>query len=366
MTRWLCAILCGFCFLPLVAQTPAVNGIAANYYRGFFWAHREEILHLGARTQGAEITFTRRTGSKGNSNNWEHVYRFPRIGLSFSFLDLGLPDITGYAIGILPHIELPVVVNNNSSLHFRMGTGVGYLTKKWDLEHNISNKAVGSHINGNMRLHFIFRHRLTAKSEINFGAGITHYSNGNFRMPNLGVNSVELMAGLTLWQREVRKIPLSERVVLPHQRRNRLEIIVFAGKRQINLIYAQRIVIPGFSAKWMRSLSHRSALGGGVDVFFDKGHVSPDNPADAVQHPHLSQYTEIGIKISHELNIGKFAFITDLGAYPYIPTLIKGRMYQRLGFKYQVSPHWAAITTLKTHFAKADFFEWGISYSILH
>jgi hypothetical protein len=37
--------------------------------------------------------------------------------------------------------------------------------------------------------------------------------------------------------------------------------------------------------------------------------------------------------------------------------------YNRFGLRYRINSNWFAQLTLKTHFAKADFGEWGFGYA---
>ena len=80
----------------------------------------------------------------------------------------------------------------------------------------------------------------------------------------------------------------------------------------------------------------------------------------------MGEYSELGFKLCHETLLGKLTIVTDAAVYFYRPKTFKGLFYQRVGIKYNVAPSWHIFTTLKTHFFRADFIEWGIGYTILH
>ena len=57
--------------------------------------------------------------------------------------------------------------------------------------------------------------------------------------------------------------------------------------------------------------------------------------------------------------------VRNLGAHlEYICKLFgnNGMFFNRIGLRYMLSKHPIANVTLLTHFAKADYFEWGMGY----
>ena len=358
--RTLLILTCAFCFCTLTAQNNP--GIGINGYQGVLWAHRTSMAHLAAPTKGFEIVYTVKTG-KGK--DWCELYRFPRMGISVSYLDLGKKDLTGYSIGILPHIEFALFERKNIEFSWRLSSGVGYLNKKWDLHTNNTHKAIGSHLNGNMRSHLIVHARLGKRLELNFGAGVTHYSNGNFRLPNLGINTIEYLVGISAF-REDRNYtkPNAKQYARKHLITRVLDFTISAATRETNLVYSKRIYPFAFSANAMWHLGPRSRWGLGADVFYDKAHIFRDNPADLELPNTTANSLEAGVKICHELVISRFSLITEAALYVYKPSDYKTKYYQRVGFKYQISDKIFVKTTLKALLTAADYYEWGLGYRI--
>jgi hypothetical protein len=262
-------------------------------------------------------------------------------------------------------MEIRILQKKHHEISFRWATGLGYITKVWDLETNNSNRVIGSHFNANMRGHLMYHALLPRGVELSFLAGVTHYSNGNIKLPNLGVNCVEM--GIGLGFNKQRFLPpsavpkqISEK---PHPRRA-LELRYSMGTKETSIIYRKRIFPATLSTRYFFRITPSSRWHGGLDLFFDQGRLYRDNPADVTERPNLSNSLDVGLHIGHELLIGRLHFVTELGVYAYSPGLFKGISYQRLGFKYSFHPQWNASVILKTHFSRADLFEWGLGYTI--
>ena len=337
-------------------QAQMVQGIGAYHTRGVMWAHRKNMLPLEALTQGIDLNFYLLSPA---GNAWRKYYRSPRTGISLLYLDLGTPS-AGKVLGILPFIEFKIMEKRTSDLHIRLGSGIGYVSKKWDLETNPHNKAIGSHLNANMRLHFIYHQQIHPKLELTLLGGITHFSNGNYKMPNLGVNSVEFGVGLN-FHPNGRSVNHSK-IKSDSTEKRRTEIQFSMANKVTSLIYEKRIFVAQIG---LRRFFHRTATnqwGAGIDVFHDKGFVYKNNP-NKPEHPiNLQNTTELGLVASYARRMGPFQIVGEMGVYAYAPQWHKGLFYQRIGFKYELNQNWAMRFLLKTHYARGDFFEWGVSY----
>lgn len=337
-------------------------GLGIRHSRGMLWAHRGNILHMEAPTKGLDLDFYLLT--RMSDKAWPSHFGYPKFGVSLSYLNFGKPELTGKAIGILPFIEFRIFHIGKVNFNMRLGTGIGYLTKKWDLKTNNLNKAIGSHFNGNMRAHGTMTFPLPRNLELNLGAGITHYSNGNITLPNLGVNSIEAFAALHWNFKPILKAKLPPRDTSTVLKRHHFEFTPFYATKQANLVFGKRVHVIGTALRYYYRVSTRSQWGGGLEYTFDPGYVYRDNPNDVVEKPNFRNSSEFSVVIGHELLLGKFGFITDIGTYFYTPSELKGPIYQRLGFKYHFADNWIARASIKAHFSRADFFEWGISYTI--
>ena len=115
------------------------------------------------------------------------------------------------------------------------------------------------------------------------------------------------------------------------------------------------------SSAVLKPLGHKIRMGLGLDVFYDLGlfqefrvmHEQVDNSYKVVRS---------GIYFDNEMMIEKLSILFQIGAYWLDNYKNDGVIYNRIGFKYQVSHHLFLNLTLKTHYAKADYAEWGIGW----
>jgi hypothetical protein len=337
-------------------------GFALYRTQGYLWAHRKTMLPMEAPTYGFDLNMYFLT--QQGKQNWTRQYRAPRLGICFTYLNLGNPEISGEAFGILPYAEFKIVDRPRQEFNVRVSSGIGYLTRIWDLETNLLNKAVGSHLNANMRLHLIYHWMILPKLELSATLGITHFSNANYKMPNLGLNSVEAGIGIGY---HLKGKPKESKAFVPDSlsKKRRHEIRFSGASKVTGLVYSKRVFVSELSYRYSFRGEQKIRFHGGIDLFHDRGFLYRDNPANVTENPGIKNSVETALVLGGEFLLGSLHIITEGGLYMYSPKWNKGPVYQRLGFKYEIGRHWAASITLKTHFARADYIEWGIGYTIL-
>lgn len=344
----------------LLSSSAYSPGFAIYRSQGYMWAHRKTMLPLEAPSNGIDINLYFHT--QNSRLNWTRNYRSPRLGINFTYLDFGT-NIGGKAFGILPYAELKLIDKPRQELNLRVGSGLGYLTKTWSLD-NLQNKAIGSHINANMRVHFLYHLMLTKHLELSAVAGITHFSNANYKMPNLGMNSVEAGIGLGY---NFHSKAIETQLYQPdsNARKRKQELRLIWATKETGLVYTKRIFVGEFSYKNFFWCMEKLNFSAGADFFFDQGYVYRDNPNQLQEQPSFGNSVEVGLTLGGELLLGNLHLIGEGGMYAYSPKWNKGLIYQRVGMKYMFTPQFSASVTLKTHFARADYMEWGIGYTIL-
>lgn len=140
-----------------------------------------------------EIKFGKQTvGTK----SWQQFYGFPQIGVSAIGGYLGNTGQFGYMVGVLPNVTLNTRNHKKWSVKIRMGLGLSYFNKPFDSISNPYNILIGSHLTALAMTELYFQKRVTKRLNFEFGMSVVHASNGHTGLPNVGLNMVNLNAGL--------------------------------------------------------------------------------------------------------------------------------------------------------------------------
>ena len=137
--------------------------------------------------QGIEVALGRT--NYRNDLEWARQLHFPRTGISVSYSDFGNKEKIGSAISVMPFLDFPVFRKWTNRFDANIGIGASYFDVIYDLESNVTNQAISTHITWAFRsnLRYDFLRFKNGKSQIVLG--YYHNSNGHVRLPNYGLNT---------------------------------------------------------------------------------------------------------------------------------------------------------------------------------
>lgn len=344
-------------FVPVSAQNP-FNTYGFDLNQGFLWAHRKEISALPKdRYQGFEL----RAGIRLFEKDWHHTYRFPEIGLSYSFHNPGNPEILGYGHAFTGYGRFRIFETRRTGLFYKLHFGLAYLTKKFNADSNYYNIAIGSHLNVFGRLGIDYRYRISQDFHLKLGMQLSHFSNTSYARPNLGINLLSASLGIEFTP-QISPLPLPE-----------LRKVIFNPYWEFNLMTAfsaKEITPPGekkyltssLSANIERRISAKHQLGIGYDFFFD---ASLAKQMTKLNHPTegISDYFRNGFHISYGLRYNRVLFAFQVGRYIAEDFLPDSSIYNRLMLRIYGNKNLFFNISLKSHYGRADFSEFGIGYA---
>ncbi|MCC6817317.1 MAG: acyloxyacyl hydrolase [Bacteroidia bacterium] len=354
MKKWV--FICNL-FLILNSNAQNFRGFQVNLLPGFLIAHREYMANMEAHTYGLEFIYS------SNFSGWKSMdehYRNLMWGTGLTYFNLGHKDLNGHVLAWHIHVEAALKKKSKSLTTFRFGSGIGYISRPYNLQSNKKNKAIGSNLNGNMQL--LLKHYIdvSKKSSLILGIGVTHYSNGNFKRPNLGINMAHLDIGLL---RKVNFVdPITKRELKNLFPENGFEFNIGYARKQIAVADTRFFNIYSTSLLYYFKHNNTRHWRAGTEIFFDKTYPYQLFNEASLKNKNLSEFTEIAVKIGHEFQFGRIAVVTDLGTYAYRPNDYKKRVYFSIGFNYCLGNNLIAQTRLKSHMAVADFFYWSAGY----
>jgi hypothetical protein len=361
----------------LVPTSPPKYFIGTSGQYGFLWTHRYNMGHLVKKHLGSfEIDLCK---TADGHKAWQQPYHFPWAGVALHVIPLGNPDQLGTAIGVYPFANFPLGKRDrNFKMHIRFGWGIGYITKAFDPLENHKNVAIGSHFNTCLSLRLNGVWRLNENNYMEFGLGMTHFSNGCMTLPNLGLNlpmvSVEyyFMAmqekpkhyGLQDDQAMQGGSPATkryyqiERIISDHSWH--VELSLVSGLNDIDPPGGRRFGVLNFKGCVIKQTSRKSRWGFGADLMYSQAirHklVYADQPTTVIGA------MQPGVKVYYEWVLGRVSFPIEVGYYLYTKYKLNGPVYSRFGSQYLFGRHLFFTADIKTHFARAEYFEFGAGW----
>jgi len=349
-------------FISIKAQEPWVKRLyfETNYHYGFLLPHSEFIKYFVEKhIQGFQVN----VGLMANGEKaWHQSYNFPRLGIGYQRSGLGNDKIYGHFDAVFAYVDRYYLNwQNRFNIGNRLSFGGAYVSKKFDLEKNGTNLAIGTNINAYVNYSIESLIQVSPNIEFKLGAGITHISNGNFKQPNKGLNSFTAFSGITY---SINK-PKYLKVNSEKNDSSKHQFLVMAcyGRKQISRKYDYNYSVIGLSGEYSHIIVGNSWGGAALTVYHDPS-LTKELALNDTINAGYSDKIRITFNLVYELKMGKVSYVFQPGIYLKNSFKKNGSISNRIAVRYQINENWNAGLTIKAHwFAIADFFEWGIGYN---
>lgn len=345
-------------FLQADAQSKLTDdlNVAAYYHYGFMLPEYSSLLYLvNDPIQSVALNFSKKTSGK---DDWEQIYNYPEYGLSLFYSTLGNDRVHGRELSIFPYFRLDIINGKRFDFYNETGMGLSYVSRKFDLEDNYLNIAVGSHLNIHFNLKLGLQYRTRRKLKFNTGLSFDHFSNSNAAEPNLGLNYATVYAGLkyNLGDETDRHV----RDLKPHERGHHYEFIYSAGMKHPRAIGSELYFTSSatFEIKW--HLFRMFHVGAGADLFYDASTEAEMLTLEMNHHRSLYDFRS-GIHFSQEVVYKNFSLMIQEGFYMILKDEVEQNvMYNRGVVRYRISEHLLVQLAMKSHLHILDYPEIGL------
>jgi hypothetical protein len=344
------------------------NGITGNpdwqikpvVNTGFILVHRISIGHL---VKGYPVNYELNISKPTLGNKlWHLENNRPDVGITLQCLDFRNPSQLGYALTAAPYVEIPLNERKKPSrLILRLCMGATYITKHFDIHDNHKNIAIGSHVNAFVQFKWFWHLQLTKNLRFEPGFAFTHASNGKYRNPNLGLNVVSFNAGLNFL------IPSSAKPVITPidsstKVKSKNEILTYAaiGFNQRS-ISSKELKTYVFSVAYQRNVRNTHKFSAGLDLFYDQNYQI-DYENKLLSAPSGFDQMRLSARLGYSYNVGRISFPIEVGYYIFEKVQPDGFIVSRIGVRYYSASGIIAHFGLRTHFAVAYTFEYGLGY----
>ena len=334
--------------------------VNTSWQYGFIIIHRNTIQHFAQSHFSVFQTsiLKQTTGNKA----WQNLYHKPRVGVNLIYTNFAGNKLLQSAFGVQFYIDFCKNYNKKNSLHFNLGCGVGYIQNPFDKNKNFKNIAIGTHFNGLVQVGLYYQIKLNKKFSLAAGASIIHFSNGAIKVPNLGINIAN--AGLALkFTNKSNHFAKVVQAIDTAKHYKYFELILSTGIKQNYPPSSSSFGVMALRTQYYFYNHQKYNVSSGVDLFYDNGlyqKLSEQNSKNANSKTAL----QVGINVQYQQNISKISIPIFMGVYAYNNYKGNGFLYHGIGIKYRVNKHLSASVILKSHYAKADYFLWGINYFI--
>lgn len=336
-----------------------VHGLTIRTHYGFFIAHRYNIQHMSnAHFPMLELNYNIQT--LGNES-WKRKYYYPTYGIGYSVCNAGNKQLMGTTQALFPYINFNYVRKHRLSVNFRLGLGLGRIEKPFNRLTNHANLAIGSKFNAYINIGQDLKIKLNNRSAFTFGIHLHHQSNGAYKVPNLGINLATVATGYTYYFNDLPKQISTKKDTSKFKSLNEFSITAGGFVKEIYPILGPKYPIFVASINGFRRFSEKAKWGIGID-FMHNTAIREYNKVDSNKENDNVAISQIGTTLSYEVIISKVSFPLQLGYYAFSKYKDDGPIYQRIGVRYNVYKNLMISLMLKTHYAKAEYSEWGIGY----
>jgi hypothetical protein len=271
----------------------------------------------------------------------DKIYGTPYQGIGVAHYNLSHSDELGSPFSFYLFQGARVSqISQNLSLNYEWNFGLSLGWKPYDYENNPNNTVIGSKANAYINTNFYFSWMLAENLNFNTGVAVTHFSNGNTKFPNAGLNTVGVKAGVLysfIPKKEAINLP-SESKVPVFKEHISYDLVLFGSWRRTGVDFLDTQIaspeaypVMGFCFSPMYNLGYKLRLGLSLDGVYDgSANVYTEDymmePRQVFYKPPLNQQLALGLSVRAEyvmpyftvgLGVGKNALYSkgDLKAY---------------------------------------------------
>lgn len=269
----------------------------------------------GLNANGKAVTTARtihlKYSSQSKPGSWENAIFggvYQGVGISKNYFgntrELGNP----WSVYILQGGKIISIIPGLSLL-YEWNFGLSFGWEPFDETRNPYNRSIGSDINAYLDADFYFSYNITRRIDLTAGVSFSHYSNGNTRHPNSGVNVVAGSVGLIYnFSDEDKRFALRDSRIftkIPYPRHMVYELLIYGSWKRKGIIpetngdmpkNSKAFGIAGVSFAPMYSLHHRLKAGVSADLVYDSSvKVNYDYNTDSYSHPDKGSQFSLGL-----------------------------------------------------------------------
>ena len=336
--------------------------IGGLFHKGKAFQHSPLLAPIIERqATGGEIFLSKQTYGL---HSWNAFFNYPEYGVSYTFFDLGCPTYVGNVQCLYPYLKFHFFNNRSRlNLNFRTGAGIAYVEKIYNKETNPFNHAFSTHLNIILNAQLQGVYRLNDTWSLLAGAGILHFSNGAYRMPNLGLNTFSVFTGISQSFGKKKQFTPSVNTINEKNKNWDCSVFLLGGIKEIQPIGGKTYFAGDFNVEVTKKHLQYTRFGLSLDITYD---ASEQDRMFFQRKPAVSRLetTRIGISGGYVWLFGDFSLNIFFGTYLHDQNTLYSKIYQRSSLRYPLSNRLTLSLAFRNNKAKADFIGLGLGYRL--
>jgi Lipid A 3-O-deacylase (PagL) len=278
---------------------------------------------------------------------WQQICKYPRFGIGAQYMHIMHRDEIGHPFSLYGFYDGNYFSSKNFEITNRLAFGLSYGSRSYNPNDSLPNDILATKLNFYGEVGLGIALRLNDYLFLEPGFRLTHFSNGNLREPQKGLNVV----CYTISLRSLVEKPPVEQVKMPlSECLHRHELLAFwaVSTRQLDFsdnndtyheTYGLNFLMTNLHLGYNYEISRGMKLGGGLDFFYDGSNGQLEAAASGMPHKGDVPFNDklgLSIYIGGERVIDKLSVVGGLG-YIVAQKRFDGSspaFEQRVGFKY--------------------------------
>lgn len=295
-----------------------------------------------------------------DTTDWHYLYRLPYYGFGISVhnfynkTEIGVP-FSGFGV-----LGIPIVLKDKFELYNELQFGGTYGWKIYDSITNPANNTMGSRFTAHMSFGFTASYKLNEKLNLGIGLQYIHFSNGNTKRPNKGMNVISSSFDLKY------KLNGNPPYQIKKKSTNTLseDYIYFMagyGRHQTFITSTQTISneVLGIQVTYFKQVVNIFRLGYGIDLNYWQ-YYRKYLGANTIES------TSLGFIVQPEIIVGHITICTGIGLYlkNYVHKDLQ-TLYERFGLKYNFYDDlYIGIGMRTVQAIVPEFLEFSVGYKL--
>lgn len=305
-------------------------------------------------TNNFELSVRKNTFGK---DAWQQLYQYPAYGVRFLYSTLGNDNVLGKLWGVYPYFQITILDFNRFKLLNQFGLGYSRVNRKFDATENYLNVAVGSYGNIHFNTRFAVTYQLLDRLKLNTSLSFDHFSNGNTAEPNLGINYLSWMSGLSY--SVGKQTPAKKPGLMEKNGDYEQELILAIGGKHSRALASTFYRTHSISYEVRKQTFRALHLGLGADLFYDSS-VEDQLTKENKDFQSINRF-QSGFHFSQTIVYNRFSLTFQEGIYLGLTEKVNNYfMYNRGIVKYKFTEKMTARIAMKSHLHILDYPEFGL------